>query len=60
MISSELDITVGVIQTSAKSVQSSESKLFPFVVLLSKSAFATAISLWNEHVQDRIAKAFVS
>ena len=55
----ELDISVGVIQRSAKSVHSSESKIFPFVVLLSKPAFATAISFWNERVQDRITRIFI-
>lgn len=55
----ELDITVGVIQPSAKSGHSSEFKIFPFVFLLSKSAFATVISLWNECVQDRITRIFI-
>lgn len=50
---------MGVIQSSAKTVQSSESKIFPFVVLLPKSAFATAISLWNELVKDRITRIFI-
>jgi len=42
--SMELHITMSVIQPSAKSTHSSEPKIFPFVVLVSKSSFAAAIS----------------
>lgn len=55
----ELNIPVGLIQTNAMCVHSSISKMFPFVVLLSKSDFAAAISLWNECIQDLITKIFV-
>lgn len=47
------------LQTNAMSVHSSVSKRFPFVVLLSKSDFAAATSLWNEGIQDLATKIFV-